>query len=392
MELAINLTLEILINAKEHIKEFIGKDWFDKKIHEYDVYNRNLERSGGSTEKILRVHPLVKIVYESERSISNIISNSEPLHYDSLIQIFLLSSIFYDVEKVLNYEKHISRIKMAEQYDSSICELEVASILKTFCGRVEFVPEEKFRTPDLILFDGDEEIFIECKNVSVCNEVQGNNSKFWNQVLDFTKRLLQKRHLPLSVLYKSNSTVDYKDIGILRKELLSVLISINLNNGFERKIVQILDGKYEIVIVRSKIGLNSVDLSNIGIKPDFSIIEFLVDKSKKMNCIENLISVSYKSEVTIDYSSGIINAFNSGKGQIPEGKNGLIWIKIPDNIPKYYASELEKIKTNLKDKIRGTRNSRISGIVLYYNTMEVSHDNSRKTKFQRNIMKITRNA
>jgi hypothetical protein len=364
------VNMQSVLDAEKQIKQIIGADWIERKLielHKSNEEQKRLFEKGNRYTTHESFHPLIMLFYFSDMWIEATRKGVLEDINEHIVRLLHISSILENTARIKNFTKEIDRLKDKKEYFGAICELEVAYIYTLLGFRIEFVSETITRTSDLVLLMDDITIYVECKNRELLSDRDKKVANVWKNLTDFSIGNLFTQGAELALFVISASDPVIEDFAQLKDELVNIIANckkcLDSNNGM---MFSAMNKKYTILATKPRNDKNEVFVQ-LPISPDNSIVVTHTKKKSDRFEFDNVASFSYKNLRTSDIIPGIINAFNSGRKQIPELGPGIIWIKLPDNLPNDYSKRINEVKVEIEKQIIDSNNNRINYIFLLSN-------------------------
>lgn len=356
-------THESIVQSFELILQYIGVEWFEKNV---------------AVKSDKRQHPLIEwyLLFPSWKE------NSTPQNIGSptppIVEIALLGQALQMISGDVKFNKLISRLKQPKEFYATAWEIVVAAAHIAQGLQVEFVEEQRTRTPDLRVTDRlGNTYWVECKNRVLEQDRQSQN--IWKRIEDTLVKYLDKNNLNYQIALSMNGKLEPKDANYLRDFVIETI-----EHKFEPKsLLRVPGASIRVGDISNRVVLEIHKLAEPDTELDGNIFTLPVsldqmdfgtfscgraDLPNKQVVLVNPRAVifCYTDSVRIE---GVENTFKSALNQLPVSGSGVIHIRLSINSWVTDLSEtVSRIQNFLRKELSGGFNRRVNAVVvtIYY--------------------------
>ncbi len=343
--------------ARKILLKEIGEDWIDDRIRNYEEYLRKLQRKYGKYalfyEKEGKYHPFAKWWLDTSPFV--------------ILKIIMLGNLFKTLRNYKGFKEKVEKLKTApKEFEKVIYEFRMAFNFIQFGWDVIFPA-----TPDLIVSQGNHTYYVECKKKDIYGGREKEIKNIFKGVSENAMRKWKRIQIPLIIFVKCKTSIESNDRPRLKRLIENTITQpegkshlsedkfdvIVKNPKAQNRIMSVPYVDYpmnteEEINQRFIYSLTKAVLG-FPINPDYCTFEGDVNPQNNGFLLRNIKFIGFLSNESQNRFKSIENSFDEAIGQIPEERNGLIYIELDPNISPYEVKEiLEKLKRELKNHSR----------------------------------------
>lgn len=375
----IDLDIKSILHYISIASETIGADWLMRKIKEEeqrrDKDKLNIDNRKHSYLFRPQSHPLVLWAIETEQWRKSCLDSGKMELNEAVLKFAILGKALKKAKACNGFEKLISRLKLDSGFDSAAFEVEVAESYMARGWIVEFIEEGKKKTPDLkITRDNGSVFWVECKCRDSLSERDKNIQTFWADLESSLLRILGPKKLNFAIFVKALNDPLLAELSGLRDFILDAIENggVGLFDIATSRIHPVKDstGKFLVAVTKLTVPDEKIKTKGIGFQSSENFDRLKIFTEGKVdergdNYFRNPTIIALKNSQPSDKVSGIIHAFKSATGQLPEEGPGVIWIRIPDNMwSDDIDGSFKQAESLIRDELRGANNRRVNAVML----------------------------
>lgn len=340
--------------ARKTLLKEIGEDRINDEIRKYAEYLRKLQRKYGKYalfyEKEGKYHPFAKWWLDTS-----------PF---GILKIIMLGNLFKTLGNCKGFEEKVEKLKTApKEFEKTIYEFRMAFNFIQFGWDVIFPA-----TPDLKVSHGNHTYYVECKKKDIYGGREKEIKNVFKSVSERAMRKWKSIRTPLIIFVKCKTSIKSNDRLRLERLIQNAIMQPEEENHLS-------DDKFDVVVKNPKarnrimkvpyvdypmntgVEINqrfvySLTKAAIGspVNPDFCTFEGDINPQKDSFLLRSLKFIGFLSEESSNRFKSVEDSFDEAIGQIPEERNGLIYIELDPNISPYDVKEIsERLKGKLKN-------------------------------------------
>ena len=387
----INLDINSIFQNIREVTLVVGESWLLKKIKEEEEKNKKRKKSVSNRKHSYLYeaspHPLIQWAMDVEKWRESCLKSGRFEINESIFKYSILGKSLSKARHKKGFDKLKSRLKMKSEFYSAAFEAEVAAsyIERGWC--VEFIEEGGERSPDLRVTKENESVFwVECKCRDIMTERDQKIDSIWKELESSLLRNMGPNKINGAVFIKSSSDPLRTDIEPLKNYIFQQLEISKIEDTDSKEIKSTFDptGKYHVGIQRLSESDVEIESSGIGFNSSDKfdkvcmVAEMKVDDNSK-SYVRNPIMLAFKNAAPPDRVTGVIHAFKSAVGQLPESGPGVIWIRIHDNSwNKDLQNSFSKAQEIIRAELSGIHNRRVNAVILMTRMFEELENNGNK--------------
>ena len=343
--------------ARKMLLKEIGEDWIDDKIRKYEEYLRKLQRKYGKYslfyEKESKYHPFAKWWLDTS-----------PF---GILRIIMLGNLFKTLRNCKGFKEKVEKLKTApKELEKVIYEFRMAFNFIQFGWGIIFPA-----TPDLIVSQGNHTYYVECKKKDIYGGREKEIKGIFRGVSERAMRKWKSIQIPFIIFVKCKTSIESNDRPRL-KRLIENILTQPEEKG------RLSENKFDIIVKNPKaqnriLSVPYVDypmnteeeinqrfiysltkaVLGFPINPDYCTFEGDVNPQNDGFLLRNIKFIGFLSNESQSRFKSIEDSFEEAIGQIPEERNGLIYIELDPNVSSYEVKEIsERLRGKLKNYLR----------------------------------------
>lgn len=376
---SIELDVTSLMRYISIASETIGTDWFLRKIKEEkqkrDQDKLHVDRRKHSYLFRPPPHPLVQWAIETEQWRKACLKSGKMELNESILKYAILGKALEQARRCKGFGRLISRLKQDSEFDSAAFEAEVAKSYIARGWNVEFIEEGSEKSSDLEVIRENESLFwVECKCRDALSERDQSIQSFWKELESSLLRVLGPKKLNFAIFAKALDDPVFHEIATL-KDFLFGAIDKGGTGLFDIK-TSILEpvtdptGKFLVAVTKLTEPDEEIKTKGLEVNSSENFDRVIIASEAKIDekgesYFRNPIVIELKNYKPSDKVTGIMHAFKSATGQLPEEGPGVIWIRIPDNAwSDNYDQSFKQAENLIRDELKGSHNQRVNAVIL----------------------------
>jgi hypothetical protein len=374
-----DLDVKSILDYIRIASETIGATWLQRKLKEHKK-RQSQDKLSATKRKYTflyrpRPHPLIEWSIETENWRKACLTTGRLDLNEAVLKFAVLGKSLERARNQKGFSRLKNRLKQLAEFDAAAFEAEVASSYIAKGWAVEFVEEGDQRSPDLKVTTGDGTLFwVECKRRDELTERDKNIHRFWIDLESGLLRVLGPNKLNFAILVKALVDPDRSTLADFTRFILQMIDkggigSINQETN-EIRAAPDPTGKFNVLVHRLAAPDEEIKTSSIGLRASEDFDRVLIGAEAKKDeaaqtYFRNPVIVAFKNTQPSDKVTGIINAFKSAVGQLPEEGPSVVWIRIPDNawVDKLDRS-FNQAEGLIKSELTGNHNQRVNAVIL----------------------------
>ncbi len=391
-----DLTQDSIAEAIEDGIVILGKEWFSRQ-RKKDMLERKAVQEKDSTKQRLRHsprHPIIQWYYEYSRWLETAAAGDEIPANQSTLLLASLASNLIKVKASIGFQHILPRLRNPEEFSAAAFEVEVASSYINREWEVEFIRPCEERTPDIKVVKKCGLIFwVECK----CRDQHSGRdqliSGFWENVQEKLYRAWMPSKMNFGVMLKTKHDPVRSDL----EEVVQAIIRAanQINDHPERRTLSIhgkvLHDKYDFSLFYLSDPDEELAFSgfNDGGADWFSMEGEVMYNANGEGLIRNPKFYGFTNSNPPDKYTGVLNAFKSAVGQLPDQGPGVIWLRIPAPTSGTQSeSDMKSMVKRLEREVSGRHNTRVNCVILSARFFSTEHNQGQPEVAYRHVSAI----
>ncbi len=368
----IDLALDQIVDIAEEGINMLGIEWFSRQQTK-DMNMREAVHQKNRTKQRVRYtpkHPVIQWHYEYSKWREAIASGLDIQANQSTLLLASFTRDLVEVRKARGLEHMLPRLQNPKEFTAAAFEVEVAASYVKRGWEIEFIQPSAERSPDIRVTTNNGLVFwVECK----CrDQLSGRDSKisaFWENLQERLYRAWMPSKMNFGVLLTSAKDPvksDLEEVADVIMQAANLLYDhpdkrrlgirgTAIAEKYDFRLQYLSDPDEELAF--SGFGDGGADW--------FSMEGEVMYNANGEGLIRNPKFYGFKNTNPPDKYMGVINAFKSAVGQLPDQGPGVIWLRVP--VPTDGArseSDMRSMVTMLEREVSGQHNTRVNCVIL----------------------------
>jgi hypothetical protein len=367
----IDLALDQIVEITEEGINILGIEWFSRQSTK-DMYKREAVQQADRTKQRLRYtpqHPIIQWHYEFSKWREAIASGLEVQANQSTLELASFTRDLIKVKNASGLEHVLARLQKPKEFSAAAFEVEVAASYVNREWEVEFIQPSNERSPDIKVTTNNGLVFwVECK----CRQLSGRDSLisvFWENLQEKLYRSWMPSKMNFGVLLTTAYDPVHSDLEEVADAIMRAANQLYDHPEKRRLGIQgkVVADKYVFRLQYLSDPDEELPFSgyNDGGADWYSMEGEVMYNSKGEGIIRNPKFYGFTNTNPPDKYLGVLNAFKSAVGQLPDQGPGVIWLRVP--VPADGArseSDMRTMVKMLESEVSGRHNTRVNCIIL----------------------------
>ena len=343
--------------ARKILLEGMGKDWIDDQCRKYEEYFRKLQRKYGK----------YALFYEKEGKYHLFVKWWLDTSHFGILRTIMLGNLFNALRNYKGFKEKVEKLKTApNEFEKLIYEFRMAFNFVQLGWDVIFPA-----TPDLKVSQGKHTYYVECKKKDLYGGREKEIKNIFKSVSEMAMRKWRNIQPYLIIFVKCKTSINSNDRSHLERLIKNALTQSEETNHLS-------DDKFDVAVENLKAQdrimkvpyvdypmnteekikqrfIYSLTKAILGfpINPDHCTFEGDINPQNDGFLLRNIKFIGFLSKEALERFKSIEDSFYEAIGQIPERRNGLIYIELDPKISPYDVKEIsERLKGKLKNHPR----------------------------------------